>query len=237
MRDYVEFHNPGPGDRVSDLVFDLRRLPAEVRVLFRTSKLDTVRPLQDSLVGVATVHHPDRDDSDENVILEGVEEATELLGGLRRWLDRVEDQIEGEDDDGEGTKSARKPPPARMEPPVYRAQPSSLVGVKDVRLPVHGMAAALLSIEVGRDLPKGAEYSFDILQLVEGRPVGGSTFVIRVGGTRRFPPPPAPPLPPPGDDGPPRHVGDVPPWMRDLVEEREEILGLFRPEPFRPDRG
>jgi hypothetical protein len=53
-----------------------------------------------------------------------------------------------------------------------------------VRLPGHGAGVALMLIENHGELPKGSEYRFQIQQVVGGRMVGGSTYVIRIAGHR-----------------------------------------------------
>ena len=121
-----------------------------------------------------------------------------------------------------------------------RARPASLVSVRGVRLARHGAAAALMVIENGGRLAPGTEHRFQVQQVAGERVLGGSTYVIRIAGQPRLPPPVVRPShvidpktgrPP---DKPPRKLRYVPPWMTGVVEEREELLGIFPAERERP---
>ena len=70
----------------------------------------------------------------------------------------------------------------RLTPPIYCAKPASLVSIKGVQLPARGAGAALMVIENDCELPKGSEYRFQVQQVVRGRVIGGSTYVIRIAG-------------------------------------------------------
>jgi hypothetical protein len=183
MREYVEFHNPEPRLRVADLIFDLRPLPPELQVLLRLSDLETQAPLEESLSGIDSVHHPGLADSAKAALLADVEIGGEVLGWFEHWLDRFERDLGGRNDDDD--RPCHKPHPGlRFAPPVYRAKPASLVVVSGVRLPPHGAGAALLAIENHGELPAGSEYRFQVQQVAKERVIGGSTYVIRIPGHR-----------------------------------------------------
>ena len=245
MREYVEFHNPGPASRVVDLVFDLRPLPPELQMWLRLSELDTVAPLEDSMTGISAVHRRGPLEAAKKALLVGIEGGEEILRWLDRWLDRAEDRLESgdeADEDARGLGRRRHPrhPQVKFTPPLYRARPASLVSVRGVRLARHGAAAALMVIENGGRLAPGTEHRFQVQQVAGERVLGGSTYVIRIAGQPRLPPPVVRPShvidpktgrPP---DKPPRKLRYVPPWMTGVVEEREELLGIFPAERERP---
>jgi hypothetical protein len=58
-REYVEFHNPHSSPRLSRLVCDLRTLPPDIRVSLRLTSLETARPLEESLSGIAELRDLD----------------------------------------------------------------------------------------------------------------------------------------------------------------------------------
>jgi photosystem II stability/assembly factor-like uncharacterized protein len=186
MREYIEFHAAGPEKRPADLVFDLRPLPPQLQMWLRFSELATQAPLEQSLVGIETIHHPGLADHVKAVLLAGVERADELVDWFDRWLDRFEDKLDG---GHRPDRPRHKPhPQLRFTKPIYRAKPASLVAVRGVELAPHGAAAALMVIENHGELPQGSEYRFQVQQFVGGRLVGGSTYVIRIAGPARIEP-------------------------------------------------
>lgn len=233
MREYIEFHNPGPEPRLADFVFDLRPLPPELHLWLRFSKLDTQAPLRQSLTGISVAHDPDDSDLSDGELFAGIHDAVEILKWLDRWL------ADDDDDDGPGRRRKRHPE-LRFTPPVYRAKPASLVGVRGVRLSPYGAAAALLVIENTGQLAAGSEYRFQVQQVVGEQVAGGSTYVVRIAGQPALPPPIVTPShqidpktgKPPAK--PPAPLRFVPPWMQDIVEERAEVLEMFPPEQETP---
>jgi hypothetical protein len=180
--EYLEFHNPDAELRVADLVFDLRPLPPQVRMWLRLSNLKTEAPLEKSLTGIETIHHPNLADRVKAALLVGVEQGEEILEWFERALDRFELQLgDSEEDD----RIRHKPHPGlTFTPPIYRARPAALVSVKGVHLPPGGAAAALLVFENHGGLGEGEEYRFQVQQVVGERVIGGSTYVIRIPGYR-----------------------------------------------------
>lgn len=183
IREYIEFHNPGPEPRPVDLVFDLRPLPPQLHIWLRFSELQTEAPLEESLTGIAAIHHPDLGDDSRALLIKGIDRGEELLEWLDRWLDRAERKLGGEDDNSERLRRKRHPE-ISFTPTIYRAQPASLVSVRGVRLAGHGVGAALFGIEKTGDIPPGAEYRFQVQQVVAGHVIGGSSYVIRVPANR-----------------------------------------------------
>lgn len=184
LREYVEFHNASDERRVADLVFDLRALPPQLHAWLRLSDLKTEAPLENSLTGIEAIHHPGLADHLKAALLHGVENGEELLEWLERGLHHLEEKL-----GGNTFRPCHKPHPGlRFTPPVYRAKPASLVAVKDVHFDAHGAAAALVVIENHGELEPGSEHYFQVQQVVKGRVIGGSTYVIRVpGNPRRIP--------------------------------------------------
>jgi uncharacterized membrane protein YgcG len=187
MREYVEFHNPTSAPRQATLVLDLRGLPPEIRASFVLTPIDTAQPLPTSITGIHQPQHHYHG----------------LLGGVARWADRIEDEIEetagallarlGDLTEDLGRRLEELPPEKRetrrrhqprFDPTVYTALPSSLVEVKDVRLAAGASAAALLSIENRGSLPHGSEYTFHVQQVVGGHIAGGSAYTVRIAGPK-----------------------------------------------------
>jgi hypothetical protein len=248
MREYIEFHNPGPEPRLADFVFDLRPLPPELHMWLRFSKLDTQAPLRQSLTGIRVIHDPDDPDLADGEVFAGIDDADEIREWLDCWLeaeeherhrrddhdDQRDDEEEDDEDNGRGRR--KRHPELRFTPAIYRASPASLVAVRGVRLAPYGAAAALLVIENTGQLPPGTEYRFQVQQVVGKQVAGGSTYVVRIAGEPELPPPivvlshqvdPKTGKPP---VKPPVPLRYVPPWMTDIVEERAEVLGKFPPE-------
>jgi hypothetical protein len=185
-REYIEFHNPEAELRIVDLAFDLRSLPPGLRLFLRLSELKTDRPLEESLTGVETIHHPGTADEIKSALLAGIELGEEVLELLERGLDRFERELGGSDRDDRDDRPSHKPHPGlALTPPIYQAKPASLVSVKGVHLPAHGAGAALIVIENHGELADGSEYRFQIQQVVGERVIGGSTYVIRIPGQRQ----------------------------------------------------
>lgn len=197
---------------------DLRRLPPELRVLVRLSELQTVAPLEQSLGGITSVHRPG--------MIEHLEEEVREIGQhILHALDRIEDALGGDGDDDD----RRRPRRPRFTPPIYQAQPSALVEVRGVRLGSFGMCAALILVEHRGELPEGSEYTFEVQQRIERRIVGGSTYVVRIGGPRRLPAPLISPTHRPDPKGHAVEEEDdfnaLPPWLQATAIDRAKFLG------------
>jgi hypothetical protein len=216
MLEYVEFHNPTEHERETDLVFDLRRLPAELRVCLRLTDLATSRPLDQALVGV---EHRGALQRAKEEMLEWVEAGEHVV----RWLDGALESAERALDAVEPERR-REPvhPLPRFAQPIYVAKPSALVELRGVRLGGFAYAAALIAIEKRSELPPGSEYRFDVQQRIREQIVGGSTFVVRIAGIPRVPKRPQP-IGPEGEGG--DHDVGLPPWLRKLGQARDRLHG------------
>ncbi|MBI1744423.1 hypothetical protein HYR54_15340 [Candidatus Acetothermia bacterium] len=231
MEEYVEFHNPTTTPREASLVFDLRRLPSELAVSFKLTRLNTVNPLHSSVSGVAKIRQPGI-----------IEQISAWLGFMLRWLGWLIQWLGcwienlGRRILGLPLKSCRFEPDVKLpdfESTIYEAEPSALVEIKGVRLPAFGFVAALLSIRNTGTLEEGSENRFEAQQLVKGEVVGGSTYVVRIAGARKFPPIIV------ADsqrtdldlrtleriEREAEEIRYVPPWAKDIVETREKEQG------------
>jgi hypothetical protein len=102
------------------------------------------------------------------------------------------------------------------QPPVYTALPASDVTIGGVLLPPFGAASMLFTVENRGALPLGSRYTFHAQQLVAGKVVGGSAYVVRVAGNQ------SPVLiPATGTEG----LGWVPPYAEAQISAREASLG------------
>jgi hypothetical protein len=68
---------------------------------------------------------------------------------------------------------------------IHLAHPSTLVTVRDVRIPAFGRAAAYFVVTQKGTLAPGSEHRFVVQQKGPRNAVGGSTYVLRIGGNRR----------------------------------------------------
>jgi hypothetical protein len=248
MVEYVEFHNPTDAPQVSDVRFDLRGLPPELRVSFRLAEVKTADPLEDAIVGVSASREATPDDpplARASAAAGGLRWTTWLLDLFRLvvcWIRNLVRALLGRP-----RKPCRKPgrrvlPLPAFGSTVYTAESSGVVAIDRVQLAPFGRAAALLVVEPVGDLPEGAEYRFEVQQRAHGERGetyegvkdvlrGGSTYVIAVDGQRKPKKPPAAPsvdldadLTREEREEMERRGKDqkwVPPWAKDVVVQRE----------------
>jgi len=234
MQEYVEFHNPTSSVRVATLVFDLSTLPPQLETTFMFTPLDTVNPLPVSLVGVTPPHKPGLIGKILN-FLGWLFRLFILLGQFLQFLGCVIENI-GQSLFGLPLKSCKGKPHIKLppfDPTVYKALPSTLVEVQGVRIPPFGFSAALLSIRNRGTLEEGSEYQFQVQQQVQSQVVGGSTYVVRIAGLKKFPP--APIFPSQRTDldleelerieRQSEALQYVPPWAANIIDARKKQLG------------
>jgi hypothetical protein len=225
MREYIEFHNPDATERVADLIFDLRGLPAEIPVSLQLSTLETVAPLPESLTGIADTRPTPAGEAGTSAP-PGASHSTSgpsawLWARLSRvlpWLFRGSPVL--------------VTPRATFAPTIYDAQPAALVVVRGVRLASQTFCAARLMIPPSVLLPAGSAYAITVQQQIKGIAVGGSTYVLRAAGV------PPTTTTASGWMAPERweETGDenedeleaVPPWARSMIAERRKALGKTR---------
>jgi hypothetical protein len=152
FRSYIEFHNPSGERSVTDFVFDFRELSRHLRGAVQLTHVTTRHGLECSIVG--------------GVPEEDLTEPHEGLPWLRDWADRL--QRDSEHD--------RRP---RLAPRIYAVHPSSAFEVNEVQLGPFETAAALFSITTSERSALARDFRLRVLQRVDGRVVGGSTYVIR----------------------------------------------------------
>src|SRR6266481_924743 len=182
---YVQFHHSSSSPREVDLVFDFRGLPAQLRVSFKLTSLNSVKPLRDSVIGLAKIHRPKVTEWLSTWTASFFRTAGLLVQRLGCWIENF----------GRGVarlplKSCKpKPQPnfQKFAPAIYEVIPSALVRVSGVRIPTYGFCAALLSIQNGGTLEDGSEYYFQVRQQVKEVVVGGSSHVLRVAGEKKRP--------------------------------------------------
>lgn len=231
MEEIVEFHNPGAAPRQADLIFDLTALPSPVEVSFQLTAVDTAAPLAESIDGVARHKRVGVAARLWRTFASFFRWLGRLVQWLGCWLENLGRWLAGMP-----LRRCRVRPEGRVprfEDTVYEAAPSARVEVRGVRLPAYGSAAARLSIRNRGALEPGSAHAFEVQQVVGGRVVGGSTYVMRAAGLRKLHPPEV--FPPLLETRDPAEVERieleaeeqryVPPWARDLIEERERELG------------
>ena len=130
-----------------------------------------------------------------------IDQIAEFLGSLFTWLIFIGQLIEllgclieniGRWLTGRPLKSCLGKPHIKFPkfaPTVYEALASSVVEVRDVRIPPFGFSAALLTIRNRGTLEEGSEYQFQVQQQILGQVVGGSIYIVRIAGLRKLPPP------------------------------------------------
>jgi hypothetical protein len=222
MIEYVEFHNPTAEERVCEIVFDLSPLPAQLRMWLRLTELQTASPLDQSIMGIEAVHLPGIVNEARRLLLDGIE-------AIEAALHRIEERLEEELGEEPEHRRKRRPLP-KFAAAIYQAKPATLVTVRGVRLPAFGFGAALLVIENRGDLAEGSEYRFQAQQRINGRVVGGCSYVVRIAGKRVLLPPLIsqshqidPKSPERGET--PEGLVSVPAWLEQIAEEREEVIG------------
>ncbi|MEV6588162.1 WD40/YVTN/BNR-like repeat-containing protein [Streptomyces acidicola] len=251
MREYAEFHNPTRQEQRTDLVLDLRSLPPEVDVSFLLTRLRTDRPLKDSLFGVASSRKAGPGDLPASPVLPvrwpplprplqfGAWRRwlTEVPGMLRCTLHNVIARLLGRPTELCAPEGTTVVPLPLFDPVLYRAEPSSLVGVRGVRIPPLGKAAAYLTVRAAGHLPAGAEYRFEVQQHFEDRETpfyGGGTYVVRVGGEPQRPRPVFAPSHDPDTDTEERErierdaererLRVLPPWTHGPIEQARDLI-------------
>lgn len=237
MWEYVEFHNPTDGERRADLVFDTRRLPPGLSVGVRLTPLRTERPLAESLEGVR-LSRP-AVPADAGPARPRKAQARGLLALLRSlWcllLNLLRRLV------GRPPKPCGRPTVAipRLEPVVHEAAPGERVVVHGVRLAPFERVAALVSLHVAEPLPPGETWTFDVQHWVDGEVLaGGGRYVVTTEGEgRRLQKDDGDDLTPPTHDiNSDRETVErieresealryVPPFAREIVEEREREQG------------
>jgi hypothetical protein len=241
MVEYVEFHNPNDAERITTFVFEFDRLPPELSVTFQLTPLQTVGPLGDALIGVASqapVQPGDmllrtRKVSWLGLLIEWLRILICWIVNLVRWfLGRPRRRCR---------KRYLKLP--QFAPTLYEAAASERVEVRDVRLGPHERVAAAVAIAPTGRLEPGERFSFDIQQLIRDgefeEVIGGGRYVVVVEGEKKYERKPAIATShDPEADFTPEELARlereaeryryVPPHARELVEEREREQGKDR---------
>jgi hypothetical protein len=205
MLEYIEFYNPTKSVRTSTLVLNFKGLPKELVISFVLTPLKTVKPLPGSITGVISTngkpgtigpgcdhhrkhgkhcphygHHGDEDKGDHDHDCDCAEATPCSPCQLLKC-----------------TSCHNKHPPktcpcskffSQFTPTTYTASPSSLVSISNVQIQAYNNVAAYFSVTNTGNLPQGSQYRFNIQQFVNGRLVGGSTYVVRIAGKAPFEP-------------------------------------------------
>jgi hypothetical protein len=206
MGELIEFHNPTDAVRLASLIFDFRGLPPALQVTLRFTKLDTVKPLGQSISGVA------KDEEEDEDFLDEVKETFEHLEHL---FDFHHDEEPDMDDN------------------TFRIAPSGLVQVTGVRLPAFGFGAALIDIRNTGTLEEGSEFVFQVQQTIDQKVVGGSMYVVRIAGQKKLREPffaPSVRFDLTAEEShrleaEAEQLRYLPPWAKKIVDEREKQQG------------
>jgi hypothetical protein len=166
FRDYIEFHNPSAEPSVTDLVFDFRELPPYLLAAVQLTHLTARHGLGRSIIGGV----PEEDPT----------ESYEGVPWLRDWADRFRPDSEHR----RRVPDDRRFIP-RLAPRIYAVYPSRAFEVIAVQLGPYETAAALFAITTTERSALSRDFRFRVLQRVEGRVVGGSTYLIRAARSLR----------------------------------------------------
>jgi hypothetical protein len=112
---------------------------------------------------------------------------------------------------------------------VYEVETGAQVVVRGVLFEGLGSGAAFIRIRNKGVLEQGSRYPFEVQQLVNGYPVGGSTYFVVIEGERKLPPPLGfrfvmEGREPSDWDRIEREAKEhryLPPWAADIVRDRE----------------
>jgi hypothetical protein len=184
FRELIEFHNPLPSVRIATLVFDLRLLPPALTVTIRLGELTTLDPLYESVGGASRLTEEpltlaDRLRQHQPTVAMG--KALEWLGWRVSVLGR---RILGLPERDSPPEHRRPVVPLR---PAYMAKPGGVVSVRGVVLGPYGKVVAEVHIVNDGELSPGAEYRFDVQQVVKGEVAGGVTYVVPTAGDPDIP--------------------------------------------------
>ncbi|KWF15206.1 hypothetical protein WL82_28905 [Burkholderia ubonensis] len=206
MREYVEFHNPATTMRQATIVFDLRGLPSQLRVAFRLSRLETVKPLTSSISGAR-----ERKRSLAGWLSDAVDEIID--DPIKHAIDGIEDFFEklfDEDDDRE-----QRRPTIPIDPPIYVVDSPVQVRIDGVVLSPGSAGAAEIAVRNTGTLPPGSVYWFQVQQWVGTQLVGGSIYKVRIAGTPLR-------VPLPTMDLPDTVITNYPLWAEDEIEQERQ---------------
>jgi hypothetical protein len=169
----IDFHNPTTEVRETTLVVEARGLPPELALALQFSHLETVKPLRESIRGVARHRLSGEEgfESDPNPRPECrcYENIRRDLAGLKRVRCNSPEHL----------------PLPKVAPEIYGAEPSPRVEVLGVRIPALGKVTALIHVRNIGELEPGSEYCFQVQQEVRGVVTGGSTYIIPIAGEKR----------------------------------------------------
>lgn len=249
--EYVEFHNPTGAVREASLRFDLRGLAPDARATLRLTPHKTRHPPGESITGVASSvtlsGSVDQSRGSRRSVGETVGDVRRawqpprrrrraLWAALRRLCGRLCCRPDHE------VKEAHRLP--KFEPIIHELKPSAEVVVHDVVFAPFERVGALLELE-GESLGRG-ERIIHVQQIVDGQVAGGSVYTIGMADEQT----PEPVIVDDhGLDIDPSKLRQleeeaekwryVPPWIKDVREEREVELGKKDPrkrrEPIEED--
>jgi photosystem II stability/assembly factor-like uncharacterized protein len=186
MKEYVEFHNSEKEARIADLFFDFSNLPPELAVTLQLTHLTTRLPLEMAMNGIKNKR---RAKNHEKILPRSEPTSKNVLGHLGKalrdlinWVLRLFGAKPG---DRRYTPKIAIP---KFVDIIYEVKPRAQVTVRDVQFDPFGMVAAYIRIRNTGFLPKGERYQFEVQQLIDGEPVGGSTYIVVIEGDPELPP-------------------------------------------------
>jgi len=180
MGEYLEFHNPEGESRNTSLRFEFGRLPEDLDITLQFTPMNTELPIDGSLSGIRRIRPARADEEIKNT-------EPSFLAGLLCWiwnfLCRVVNFIVGILGlPALGCHCRRRRRLPAFTDAVYEVENGKDVQLDNLQTPAHAFDAAYMRVRNKGILPPGSRYNFDVLQLKNGKVVGGSEYVVRIAG-------------------------------------------------------
>jgi hypothetical protein len=184
----IEFHNPEVAPRLATLVFDFRLLHPNIQPTLFFPPLTTTVPMLAAVTGYTKLVKAE--DSPSGVFGKLLQEGRELLGELDRIEDAIEDRLRvwfGWGHEHDPDDDWKIDVPSGFDPVGWVAQRSGILEVRGVSIAAGEHTKALISLAATGPLPHGERFQFEVQQVVGGRVVGGSTYIVPVAGRPKLP--------------------------------------------------
>jgi hypothetical protein len=174
----IDFHNATPKAIEADLVFDRTHFPGPVSIMLPSSERLGAKAQP---MGFDVTSTGEGVQGGIRALIASLGEALEEIG---EWLERAAgEQDDDEPDDERGPGRTRRLRRLRSldRKQIYRAERGSLTpSVERVAIEPGAAIAAAVMVHAPLDARPGDRYRLDVLQKLDGRIMGGSTYILVV---------------------------------------------------------
>ena len=180
MGEYLEFHNPEPEQRNTSLLFEFSRLPPELDITLQFTPMNTETHIADSLSGIRLARPASEDEKIKNI-------EPSFLIKLLCWIINFFCGVANYMFSILGLPALKCYCRSKRRLPVfidtvYEVEIGNNVQLSNIRTQGNKFDATYIRIKNKGILPPGSRYSFDVLQLKDGKVVGGSEYIVRIAG-------------------------------------------------------